>query len=134
MGTVRPEPGLQFAPNIDVNDACRELEALGWRVIVLPRGMSDRKSFFDGIRSAAPLDPQLVGDRVWDALDDSLWGGLLDLEEKNVAMFWPDAGVMEKSAPADFAIARDILSKLPESLSNPQLTLGNPKQVAVVLT
>ncbi|WP_211272879.1 hypothetical protein, partial [Kitasatospora setae] len=39
-------------------------------------GVATRAALFDAIRHALPLDPPLLGHHSWDALEDSLFGGL----------------------------------------------------------
>jgi hypothetical protein len=109
------------------------VEQHGWRVLVLPRGISGRVSFFRGVKATCPLDPPLVRDDVWDALSDSLWNGLDALAESAIAVIWPESAVMAEVAADDFSIARDILANISESIADSNATQGQPKQIAVVL-
>jgi hypothetical protein len=128
-----PQSGLQLALGEDLDDRCSDFEASGWRVFVLPHGISDRASFFGGVRTACPLDPPLIGDRVWDALSDSLWSGLDAVDDGKIAIIWPDSTLMARLAPEEFSIAQDILADITESLADNKATVGHPKQVAVLL-
>ena len=102
-------------------------------MLILPPGSTDRESFFRGIRAACPLDPPLVRNDNWDALSDSLWNGIDELEDSQVAIIWPDSTAMAPAAPHDFATAREILSGIAESLANSDATVGGPTLFAVVL-
>lgn len=102
-------------------------------MFVLPRGISDRASFFRGVKAACPLDPPLVRNVVWDALSDSLWNGPDGLDESAIAIIWPQSAVMAEAAPGEFSIARDILTNITASLGDGDATVGQPKQIAVVL-
>jgi hypothetical protein len=126
--------GLRDAAGADVAGLRSELEASGWRVFVLPGGITGRVSFFQAIRNTIPLNPPLVGDSVWDALSDSLFGGLLDLGDESLAIIWSDSTVMAGQAPAEFEFARSVLTQVAEQLANSTYTVGNPKRVAIVLT
>lgn len=55
-------------------------------------GRTDQEAFFKAVRTALPLDPPLGTARmVWEALADSLWGGLDALKAPRVVIVWPDA-------------------------------------------
>ncbi|AVH97783.1 MULTISPECIES: barstar family protein [Streptomyces] len=57
---------------------------------------------------------------MWDALADSVWGGL---DAPRVVVVWPDAGAVAE-AHGDHAIALDILRDLPTSLADARCTAG----------
>lgn len=78
---MAPRPGLQLLPGGNVDQARRDFDQHGWRVLVLPRGISDRSSFFRGMKATCPLDPPIIRNDVWDALSDSLWNGLDGLDD-----------------------------------------------------
>ena len=71
-----PRQGLHQVAGFDVNAGARELTERGNRGFLLPDGIKDRRTFFDGVRQVLPLDPPVVGHHSWDALSDSLWSGL----------------------------------------------------------
>jgi hypothetical protein len=49
---------------------------------------STRQAFFDAVRAALPLDPPLVRSQSWDALSDSVWGGLDSLDTRTIVITW----------------------------------------------
>ena len=125
--------GLQQIADFDVETGVRELINRGNRVFLLPRGIKDKRAFFEGIRKSLPLDPPVVGDHSWDALSDSLWTGLDGVDANAIAIIWPGSVEMAKSQPKDFEIAKSILSDLTGSLADTEVTVGNVKHVVVVL-
>ena len=133
MKKMIPNRGLHTIPGFDVCERTRELAARSWQVFILPSSIKDTKSFFDGIRAVVPLDPPVLSDDNWDALSDSLWGGLDRLDAEKIAIVWPGSAQMANAQPEAFGIARSILSSLTNSLADPDATLGNEKQVLVVL-
>ncbi|MFD6436756.1 barstar family protein [Streptomyces venezuelae] len=94
-------------------------------------GRTDKEAFFGAVRESLPLDPPLGTHRlVWDALSDSLWGGLHELKSSRVVIVWPDARPVA-GAEGDFRIALEILRDVTESLAEARRTGGKPTQVSV---
>lgn len=124
--------GLHRVSGSDVEQSRRELADAGWRVFVLPEGISDRTTFFLGVRAVLPLDPPLVGNDHWDALSDSLWSGLHDLADKRIAIIWPAALMASRNAES-FEIATRVLADVSEALADPEATVGNVKELSVVI-
>ena len=81
---MEPKQGLQYVSAV-TEDTSRALGANGWRVFVLPHDIRDRSTVFAGVRDT-PLDPPPHGDRSWDALADSLSGGLYLSADNPVAI------------------------------------------------
>lgn len=129
-----PEGGLHRAPTADVRAAASKLELDGWTTFVLPDGIDATGRFFDAVQSVLPLDPPLqrISDS-WDALDDSLWGGLDDLPSDRIAILWPDPLRFSERDPEGYEIALSILSDLPRSLADPEATAGDPTQLTVIV-
>ena len=69
----------------------------------------------------------------WDALSDSLWGGLDSLETSRVLIVWLDCDRLEKSSE-DFELALSVLRDITETLASPKLIQGKPKEVTVLLS
>jgi hypothetical protein len=133
MGVIT-QRGVHLALGRNVDEVRGELGRAGWTVLVLPPEITDKASFFDAMCAGCPLDPPLMRVRlVWDALSDSLWGGLDALEADKVAVLWPQSGTMEKLSPVDYAIARDVMSSVATSLMDTNATVGEPTYVAFVL-
>src|SRR6266849_4353557 len=89
----------------DAEETVAERERQGWRIFRMPRFLSSTKEFFEGVRGVFPLDPPLGGALNWDALNDSLWGGLDSLKDDRIVIVWPDASHMRAYAPEEYAIA-----------------------------
>jgi hypothetical protein len=110
------------------------LDALvqGMRVFRLPRKISSKDAFFDGVRDTLPLDPPLQNNASWDALEDSVWSGLGELEENGIVIVWRDSSDMETQAPKDFSTAFAILNDLPCTLADVVLTVNHPRKLVVL--
>jgi hypothetical protein len=127
--------GVRREKSQDVLAGQPGLHADGYEVFVIPEGVESKAEFFDAVVSTFPLDPPLVRFRdVWDALDDSLSAGLLDVKARKLAVLWPDAFRLALAEPDEYEIATEILGKLAESLSHGEWTNdGEPKEIVVVL-
>ncbi len=113
-----------------INDCKRD----GWEVLTLPEGITSRDDFFNGVRTALPLDPGLQSNRSWDALADSLWSGLHEaLGGQNILVVWPNSLSMEKQCPEDFAIARGVFEQIADTIADPKYTGGGPTKRLLVL-
>jgi Barstar (barnase inhibitor) len=111
------------------------LRSDAWDVYVLREGIRTKSAFFDAVVAAFPLDPPLRGvNDVWDALFDSLGGGLLDVPAPRIAILWPDAYRLMRFHPREYETAVFFLSHLPEQLSHGEWTEdGSPKEALVFL-
>jgi hypothetical protein len=116
----------------DAEETVSECERQDWRIFRLPRFLASKKEFFEGVRGVFPLDPPLEGALSWDALDDSLWGGLDSLKDDRIVIVWPDASHMRAYAPDEYAIATNVLAELPGLLSDSKVTAGPMKQLLVL--
>jgi hypothetical protein len=96
---------------------------------------ADKAAFFQAVREMLPLDPPLGTYRdVWDALSDSLSGGIGALETPRVVVAWPDADEMRRVHPADAHEAEDVFRFLAETLAEPRFTANRPTALRVYLT
>src|SRR5438105_14851542 len=80
-----PKQGKQYVSEVTDDTAARSVP-MGWRVFVRSHDIRDRSTFFDAVRDTLPLDPPPHGDRSWDALADSLSGGLYLLADNLVVI------------------------------------------------
>jgi Barstar (barnase inhibitor) len=101
-------------------------------VFVLPDGITDHESFLRAATALLPFDPPWYG-RSWDAFDDSLWEGLYELPERLIAILWPDATTLAGSDPKTYEMVLDCLEDVSEGLADAKATVGNPKDLAVVV-
>lgn len=128
------KPGLVRTGPIDVEATRRQAEQAGYTTFVLPaEGIVDRASFFDAVRATFPLDPPLVGSHSWDALSDSLWEGLSTHAARRIVILWPNTRAMATRAASDFGTALDVLADVANSLSDPQATRDDSKEVALLV-
>jgi hypothetical protein len=100
-------------------------------LILTTAGADSQAAFFDAVRRELPLDPPLVGSRSWDALSDSLWGGLDLLEAGVVVILWRGAADFQRAAPTEFGMAVTVLQDVTESLASVESTDGRPKKVCI---
>jgi hypothetical protein len=119
---------------LDIDAVVRDATQDGCAVYVLPgHAVIDRESVFKAIRASCPLDPPLHGNRNWDALSDSLWNGLYELEQDCILIVWPDADALRRAAPDEHQVALEVLADIAETLADPKFTGGKPKRVKIVL-
>lgn len=135
------EVDMPVRQGLNLRDGTHDLERLiaclterGWTVYIL-RGthVTDRASFFDAVRAVLPLDPPLLGNRSWDALSDSIWGGLDALDSDRIAIIWENAASLQDASHTDYETALEIFMELSASLADEQATDGKPKEIAVVI-
>lgn len=128
------KPGLKRTRAVDAEATRRQAEQAGYTTFVLPeKGIVDRASFFEAVRTTLPLDPPLIGSHSWDALSDSLWEGLYRHCDRRIAILWLGTRGMATAAPADFEIAVNVLADVANSLLDPRATRDNPKEIAVLV-
>jgi hypothetical protein len=82
-----------------------------------------------------PVDPPLGTYRdVWDALSDSILGGINGLGVERVVLAWPDADEMRRAHPADAQVAEEILTFVAETVAEPRFTANRPTALRVYMT
>ncbi|MCX2185294.1 barstar family protein [Streptomyces sp. SKN60] len=131
------DSGFHEVSGADLPGILAEADRRGVPVFTLSTaGRTDKEAFFRAVRETLPLDPPLGTCRmVWDALADSVWGGLHGLKSPRAVVVWPDARPVAgaEAAAGDFRIALDILRDVATSLADLRHTGGRPTQVAVYL-
>ena len=126
---------IRVEARADLSAAVRRLRQDGWLLLTISGRTADKQTFGDAVRAAVPLDPPIgLGPCNWDALADSLFGGLEGLASPRIALVWLDSDTMRDASPGDFAIALEVLGKAAEDASDPRFTSGRPKEVAVIIT
>jgi hypothetical protein len=127
-------PGVHVLARSVLAEALNALHVADARLVELPLGIATAASFFDAVTQTCPLNPPLqrVTDN-WDALSDSMFGGLGDIDEPLAVIAWVDPSTLASADPEASRIALDILSTLPKDLANPEFTAGFPKDLAVLL-
>lgn len=128
---------MHHVPRRFFRDVRQSFEEDGWKVFVLPDGINDEASFVRAATAVFPLDPPrpfrsgTIGS--WDAFDECLWDGLLDLPERRFAILWPDATTLAYSDPKVHGAVLHSLENVVRDLADAQATVGDPKDLAVVV-
>lgn len=117
----------------EVAGARDQAVANGDAVFELAPKDNTRQSLFDAVRTSLPLDPPVEGSRSWDALSDSIFGGLHLVDARTILITWADASKFRDAAPAEFVVVSGILDDVANLLANWEATYGEPKRVAVAL-
>jgi len=118
---------------LDAGTVTSEATEAGFRVFVLPAGIDSRESFFDAAGKTFPMDPPIISSRSWDALSDSLWGGLYSVDEDQILIVWPNSTALAESAPKDYETALSVLTDLVTSLGDRETTRERPRNLSVIV-
>ncbi|MFD6294064.1 barstar family protein [Streptomyces sp. NPDC060235] len=124
--------GLHEVSDADIPEILAEAAGQDLPVFMLSTaGRTDKEAFFEAVRETLPLDPPLGTSRtVWDALSDSVWGGLHALKRPRVVIVWP--GVRPTSdTEDDFQTALSILRDVVATLTEARYTGGRPTWLSV---
>ena len=62
------------------------LKAIGISVIEFPTHLNSKKDIFEFVKREFPLDPFVEGEKSWDALADSIGGGVEQLRNTGVVV------------------------------------------------
>jgi hypothetical protein len=114
-----------------LSDLRQGLEEDGWKVFVLPDGISDHESFVRAATALFPLNPPWRGNS-WDAFADCLWEGLYELPDQRIAILWPDT-TLRIPHPTTYELALSVFDQVSEGLADAKATLGKTKDLAVVV-
>lgn len=97
--------------------------------------IADKDGFYRDIRDNFPLDPPLLGNSVnWDALADSLWGGIFNLEKSNVFFVWRGHKKMQENDRKSYLVATEVLTSIANTLSEPKYTSGRPVDLFILIS
>ena len=116
--------GFFFFPEKEISNIICKYKSLDYRIFELPKNIKSKDDFFNGIRKVLPLDPPLISNKSWDALDDSLWSGLDSLPENNILIIWPSVYSMKNTDIKSFIIINEIFKNLPKSLAEKKAKTG----------
>ncbi|MFE2853023.1 hypothetical protein ACFXJO_18055 [Streptomyces lavendulae] len=84
--------GFHEVPGTDIPGMLDEAARQGVPVFTLSTaGRTDQEAFVEAVWAALPLDPPLASGTVWDAISDSVGGGLHELKSPRVVIVCPDA-------------------------------------------
>lgn len=102
------EPGIVFAAPSELD----RVEAVCGRLNVPVHHISTAggyQDFFWSVRDTFPLDPLIVSARSWDALSDSMRGGLYHVSDKRIVLLWRDSAGLRETDPHSYMIALNVL-------------------------
>lgn len=111
-------------------------------LFALPPGIRTEAEFFAAARSCLPLVPPLRTDyrdrdgrptESWDAFDDSLFGGLMELPQPRAVVAWRDPWILAEADPDTGRAAIDILLRLPAGGGDPDINGGPTKEILIIL-
>jgi hypothetical protein len=93
----------------------------------------DTGSLFQQIAASFPQDPPLSGNCNWDALTDSLFGGLDQLGEARVAFIWTHSDNMLHSGLDDLLTAVICFDQVASLVATTEASLSEPVNLLVFL-
>lgn len=126
--------GIWTAEKDEAREICEDKARQGWRVFDLPFGISSKLEFFDAVRVRLPLDPPLYPDSEnWDALNDSLWGGLYSLRSPGSIIVWRKFDLLKSNFNSEFEVILGIFSSIANMISNPKYGDGVSSHLIVFL-
>ena len=73
-------------------------------------GVTDKASFLTQADGDFPRPPDLHPHN-WDAFADTLWNGLADMGDGDIAIIWTDAHELARGDLQDFLMAVEIISR-----------------------
>lgn len=95
-----------------------ELRQHGYLIIDLDgKHVRDKKSFFVQAAKDLPQPADLIAVDNWDALSDSMWWALSELDATRVAILWNDAHLMLDGGFPDLLMAISCFEDLAKSVA-----------------
>jgi hypothetical protein len=98
------------------------------------RGMCSREAVVRALGDGIPMDPPITSGRIWDAVEDSLWGGLFGLEEDKIVILLTGSASFAHDEPNEFATMLDVLRCVARELADASCTHDHPKMVCVYVS
>jgi hypothetical protein len=122
-----------------VNQKC--LDALkcllaenGFRIFELDgASIGDKISLFVKAGEHLPHENGLIARNSWDALIDTLWGGLAELNAERVAFIWTHAEKMLEHSLTDMLIANDCFQHLASEVATTEHGFPHPMLLKIFL-
>lgn len=126
--------GLFLLNSEKAQEMISECKSLNWLILYIPDNSGLKDEFCSAVAENLPLDPpyDAVYGHNWDALDDSLWGGMDSLSEDKILIIWNSAGKMQNNDAQSFEIVCDIFSNLTVSLVDEKKKENKPFQLTVI--
>lgn len=126
-----PKIGINFLENEEIsflegNDRISSVFHLEGEIL-------DGQTFYQAARKCLPQDPLLLSDKLkWDALADSLWGGIFNLEKSSVLIIWRKYLKMKENDKRSYIIACEILESMAATLNDPKYCAGRTTQLFIL--
>ena len=125
-------PGLFPIDSVEAENVSKDALRKGAFLCRLTtRKASDRSSFFDAVRAAMPLDPPVYGSNNWNALSDSILGGIEQIVNDTIVIVWTDSVHYRRVDSEGFDIAIEVLRNVVNLLDDWTVTNGEPKKVFI---
>ena len=128
-----PEFGIHLRQSVPAEELVAKLRAEGWPVYVIDGAPASGAALHEAVRASLPQDPPLGPTPHWDALLDSVWGGIGALGEKRVAIVWLGSSQLERGDPDAYRIAKEILTDIVFGLADPKFSAGDTTRLLVFL-
>ena len=110
---------VTYIPGKDEGTLFKMLKADKVRIFQLANIFSDVE-LFKVVMETFPLNPLLSGQVIWAAFEDSLFEGLSDITEKNIAVVWSEASRFARDSCPEFETAIASLSTVAQELESQQ--------------
>ncbi len=129
---TEPKSGVTMIPYLLFDQAVEELRSQPCRVFKIHTITDTKFGFFEAIQAALPLGPP-IQTLNWDALTDSLWEGIYQLDENWAVIAWKGAPSMKLNDPELYCIALDVLEDVARQLQDEKATLRKTKTLSVLV-
>jgi hypothetical protein len=127
-----PAYGVHDRRSVPAAELVANLRSHGWLVYEIVGAPASRAAFHEAIR-ALPGEPPLGPGPNWNALKDSLGGGLFELQQEQVAIVWAGSGQLAEHDPDSYRIAREILTDLTFELADPKFSPQHVTRLLVLV-
>jgi len=130
MNSGNNKVGINDFSEISIEEILSKFQA--WHVFILSENIASKIDFFRSIKDTLPLDPMVLSNSNWDALSDSLWSGIDNLDEAKIVVIWPNSRLLRSEDPEAFSTSTEVLDDVAKSLHDEEATLGKTKEVVVI--
>lgn len=131
-----PERGVHIRTSVPVDVLMAALADAGWPVFVIGGAPRSAREFIAAVSEAIPTDPLLGRNEGWDALSDSVFGGLRTLPGERAAIVWPESTRLALSDHEAYRTACEIFRHLVPEVAAPATSFPvseHPTRLLVLL-
>lgn len=128
-----PEFGVHLRQSVPADELISKLRAEGWPVYVVGGAPASKAELHEAVRVSLPQDPPLGPVPNWDALLDSVRGGIRVLGKERVAVVWPQSSRLAEGDPDAYRVAKEILTDLVFGLADPKFSAGDTTRLLILL-